>query len=653
MKKLIYTALCAGLMFSISSCQKDYTEGTEVEGGVSISANVEDVLASRAIDAETLKNNAQVKIYMPAYAGLAREYTYSDMPDVVYLPAGNGYRVDVVAGERVNPAPAIASFENKSYKGSATFDVTAGVVNSSPITVNAQICNAITNVTLDESIAEAFNEGYKVTIGLDGNNLEYTAANSGADGYFIVADDALAPKLSWTFSGTKTNGETLTKSGEFEVAQGKKYKMNLIYVEKNGTLTVTIMVDKSTVDYNDQITFEPTSVGISASKKYEFWATHATVHADVDLTTYDENKIYFQYRKQGTDAWTRSAAATEVSEDGAAEVVLSGLTPETTYEYQLVVYNKQTQAEEEVAGISTFTTSVATALPNSSFEENFVDGDGCTRFYPQGGSEWWSCGNQKAMGVLVNITTTITDVPNPDAIEGSYPIPSNSVAVQMASQMQGISGLFELLGAGNLYSGVYGGTDTSDLSNPSGKVKFGRPFTGRPTAIRMYMKYNTGAIDMVKNKPAGVTITQGQTMDRAQIKVALGDWDYNIYKGDDISPVLANTADMSTMVDYAADGAARKAGDDTKGTIAYGTVIIDGAGPVTLNGVTSEKTYSDYNSWNVLTIPIEYYDTESIPSHIIVSFTASAWGDYFTGSTSSKLCVDAVELVYDQNVIVK
>ena len=178
MKKLIYTALCAGLMFSISSCQKDYTEGTEVEGGVSISANVEDVLASRAIDAETLKNTAQVKIYMPAYAGLAREYTYSDMPDVVYLPAGNGYRVDVVAGERVNPAPAIASFENKSYKGSATFDVTAGVVNSSPITVNAQICNAITNVTLDESIAEAFNEGYKVTIGLDGNNLEYTAANS-------------------------------------------------------------------------------------------------------------------------------------------------------------------------------------------------------------------------------------------------------------------------------------------------------------------------------------------------------------------------------------------------------------------------------------------------------------------------------------------
>ena len=110
---------------------------------------------------------------------------------------------------------------------------------------------------------------------------------------------------------------------------------------------------------------------------------------------------------------------------------------------------------------------------------------------------------------------------------------------------------------------------------------------------------------------------------------------------------------MSTMVDFAADGAARKEGDDTKGTIAYGTVIIDGAGPVTINGVTSEKTYSDYNSWNVLTIPIEYYDTKSTPTHIIVSFTASAWGDYFTGSTSSKLCVDAVELVYDQNVIVK
>ncbi len=647
MKKIIYTVLCAGLMFGVSSCQKDYTAGSETEGGVTISANVEDVLASRAIDAETLKNNAQVKIYMPAYAGLAREYTYSDMPDVVYLPAGTGYRVDVVAGEHVNTSPAIASFENKSYKGSASFDVTAGVVNASPITVNAKICNAITNATLDSSIDEAFEDGYKLTIGLDGNNLEYTAANSGADGYFIIADNALSPKLAWSFSGTLTkNGEAFTKNGEFEVAQGKKYTMNLIYIEKEGILTVNILVDKSTNNYNDQITFEPTSSGISSSRKYEFWATHATVHADVDLATYDESKVFFQYRKSGEEAWTMSDTATKVSEDGAFDAVLSGLTPETTYEYQLVVFNTEAQAEEVVPGENTFTTAAAPVLPNASFEDYNDSGD-FDLFY-NSTEKWWDCGNQYAPVIQtpIEVTTSSTDIPDPASVEGGYAIPSpNTRSARLKSQLQ----MGTALAAGNLYSGNYGGTNISPMY---GWVYFGRPFTGRPTAIRMYVKYTTSTIDQVgDNAPSG--ITKNETMDRAQIKAVLGDWNYTTYGGIADSPVCANTKDPNAIVDFAVDGAARKAGDETKGTIAYGTAIIDGAGPVTINGVAASKTYTDYNSWQVLTIPIEYYDTKSIPTHIIVSFTAGAWGDYFTGSTSSDLYIDAVELVYDENVTIK
>ena len=198
------------------------------------------------------------------------------------------------------------------------------------------------------------------------------------------------------------------------------------------------------------------------------------------------------------------------------------------------------------------------------------------------------------------------------------------------------------------------------MSTMSGSVKFGRPFTGRPTAMRLYTKYTTGAIDVVgKTKPDGVT--QNSTPDRAQIKVVLGDWDSGIYNGDAASPVYVSTEYPNEIVDFAVDGAARKAGDKTKGTIAYGTAIIAGnstndnneviPGPVTINGQEDSKTYADYNSWNVITIPIVYYDTKAIPTHIIVSFTASAWGDYMTGSTSSDLYVDAVELIYDDNVV--
>ena len=652
MKKIIYTVLCASLMFGISSCQKDNTAGTEAEGGVTISAKVEDVLNVRGTTNEALQNSAQVKIYKPSFGGLVREYTYSTMPEVIYLPAGAGYRVDVIAGELVKSNPTVASFTEKSYKGSASFSITAGVVSNSPIEVNATICNAISNVTFGNSIAESFDKGYKLTIGLDGNNLEYTAANAGADGYFIVPDNVLEPKLEWSFNGSLLkNGEAFTKSGNFTVEAGKKYTMNLIYTEKDGTLSVEILVDKSTTNFNDQIMFEPTSVGISSSKSWEIWATHATVHADVDLTMYDESKVFFQYRKAGTeDEWTRTAAATKVSNDGAFDAVISGLTPETEYEYQLIVTTNSTdQSEEFVPGTKTITTAAAPALPNSSFEEYHTHSDGYDLIYSKGATSWWECGNQSVFGVTVNVTTSSTDIPNPSQIEGSYDPGTNTRSVRMKSAQNGV-GSIKVLAAGNLYSGIYGGTEITTMS---GKVNFGRPFTGRPTAVRMYVKYNTGKIDMIKNQPSDITLTN-ETMDKAQIKVALGDWKATTYGGVASSPVLANTAEVSKIINFDTDGAGRKAGDKEKGTIAYGTAIIDGAGgaeSVTINGQPASKTYADYNNWNVLTIPIKYFDLKTNPTHIIVSFTASAWGDYMSGSTSSDLYIDAVELIYDSNVI--
>ncbi len=630
-------------MLIAASCTKDVTNTLYAEeGGVSISAAINNTLSSRAIDSETLLNTANVKIYMPNYAGLAREYTYSDMPDVVYLPAGTGYRVDVVAGEHVNTSPAIASFENKSYKGSASFDVTAGVVNASPITVNAKICNAITNATLDSSIDEAFEDGYKLTIGLDGNNLEYTAANSGSDGYFIIADNALSPKLAWSFSGTLTkNGEAFTKSGEFEVAQGKKYTMNLIYIEKEGILTVNILVDKSTDNYNDQITFEPTSSGISSSRKYEFWATHATVHADVDLATYDESKVFFQYRKSGEEAWTMSDAATKVSEDGAFDAVLSGLTPETTYEYQLVVTDLNSNTEEVVPGIKTFTTDSATDVENGGFEDTCTE-NGLPAFFPAGGTKWWCCGNQATkdyvniIGQKGVITFSDTDVPGNENLEGS------SKSVKMVSQELDIIGI-KKFAAGNIFYGQYNKT----IGTSGGSVYFGRPFTDRPVGLRCWIKYVGGQIT---HTGEGSPITKGE-YDIAQLKVALGIWDPATYGGNATSPVEVNTTDTSTFIDYAADAYDPKDPDNSGRTLAYGDLQITSAATGAdyveyINGATQKR---DYTSWQEVIIPLEYYDETTMPTHLIISAAGSKYGDYLSGCNGGTMWLDGVELIYDLN----
>ena len=41
-----------------------------------------------------------------------------------------------------------------------------------------------------------------------------------------------------------------------------------------------------------------------------------------------------------------------------------------------------------------------------------------------------------------------------------------------------------------------------------------------------------------------------------------------------------------------------------------------------------------------------YHDMDVMPTHIIISCAASQFGDYFTGCSSSKLWLDAFELIY-------
>jgi hypothetical protein len=164
-------------------------------------------------------------------------------------------------------------------------------------------------------------------------------------------------------------------------------------------------------------------------------------------------------------------------------------------------------------------------------------------------------------------------------------------------------------------------------------VNFGRPWTTRPLAIKLHCRYTTSNIDIIgKKMPPGVTLTKADH-DRAQIKVALGTWDYRTYGGSKDSPVHINTTDASTFVDFSKDPC----------TIANGDLIIHKDGYI-LNGASlvDASTWE----WAEYMIPLNYRDLETLPTHIIVSCAASQYGDYFTGCSSSKLWIDKVELVY-------
>lgn len=108
-------------------------------------------------------------------------------------------------------------------------------------------------------------------------------------------------------------------------------------------------------------------------------------------------------------------------------------------------------------------------------------------------------------------------------------------------------------------------------------------------------------------------------MDRCQVFVALGDWDYRTYGGTPDCPVQVNTNDRTTFFK-----------PDSDAVIGYGAYVSDKA----------------TDGWIKVEIPIEYRSTSRKPTHIIVSCAASMLGDYFTGSTQSTLWVDGMQLEY-------
>lgn len=359
---------------------------------------------------------------------------------------------------------------------------------------------------------------------------------------------------------------------------------------------------------------EKTDVKVSITS-VNAWATSVYVTASAAAGT--ENG--FVYRENGQQEWIYVPEEYIEAEGGTYVAHIIGLQPETQYE--VVAYSGEDRSASMI-----FNTESATPIPNGSFEyARKIAGKDYYKFFDpdcgveEGSYMFWGSGNgEGAEGVngSANLGIVITYIDTEEKVDGNQ-----SVRAQ-TSQMAG------MLAAGNLFTGQFAGL----VGTSGGKVNFGRPWTSRPTELKLYCKYTTGTVDIVNGTPPGVNITKSD-YDRAQIKVAIGNWDYKKYGGTKDSPVHINTTDSRTFVDYATD----------ESTIAHGDLIIHNDGYI-LNGKSKVTAATD--QWIQYTIPLEYHDLEARPTHIIVSCAASQFGDYFTGCSKSKLWIDAVELVY-------
>ena len=283
-----------------------------------------------------------------------------------------------------------------------------------------------------------------------------------------------------------------------------------------------------------------------------------------------------EYKEQSASDWQTVSDVSVSSTKFTANI--TGLSASTTYSYRVSV--------DGVAGAEkTFTTVAATPLENGSLENWYQDGK--VAIPNVTGGDFWGTGNPGAANFLgANLTESTNE-----SVSG--------LAAKLESKWAAIK-----LGAGNLFTGDF------SLDGTHGILHFGRSFTSFPTALRLYYKYTSKAIDCIGDK-SGLEGLQGRP-DSCHIYIAL--------------------SDKSEPYEIRTRPSTRQLFDkNDRNIIAYGEFI-------------SGQTTSSYQQ---ITIPLDYRATNRTPKYIVIVCAASKYGDYYTGGAGSTLFIDEMELVYE------
>lgn len=312
----------------------------------------------------------------------------------------------------------------------------------------------------------------------------------------------------------------------------------------------------------------------------EVGAKYAVLHGEWCTLVRPEG-LSFQYRAQGATEWTTVDPATTV--DGSLKSYsarIKGLTPTKTYEYRTyspAAGDKQGQAVS-------FTTFDAPEIPNLSFDEAYYNG---SYWYPNksGGNSYWATGNDGIVAGPVSMSPNNTEEKT-DVIKGKA-VRLKSVEITYALSPVKFAG-------GSLFTGSY----NTDMGNPINSVKFGRPYTGRPLALKGWYKYQPKTIN--KYKYGSDEWAMG-TMDKCHIYISLEDWG------------SSGSRPGSPRI------------------IGYGEL----------------KSDQKVDSWTPFTIDIKYNDPTRKPTHVVLVATASHLGGTFCGGVGSELLVDEFALVWE------
>ncbi len=680
MRKILNFIVCASFALLSAACSNQAEQSlnmAENEGVLALNIDLENTRTQIDPTAEF-----ELKIYR--YAAdqnkeLVRKYTsITEIPQYIWLIKDN-YCAQVKVGTKT-----LASFTDKYYTGTKDFTITAGGVEN--VTVECEMVNIPVAVAYDTTVAAHFTGEYYTYVSAS-NSLDLEATKAGkvptlkytdsAEGYFILPDGTT--NLSWYFYGT--DGQTpVTTSGVIENIEAQKlYTLKFKYSkDAPGGLTIVATVDTTVEHRDDKVAFSPDptvkGVGFDVKTPYNYSSgtrtytvvaldtintlsiTYGDTTFDLINSTYEgiavtkvsakeysvalseqffanlyggTQTIAFRikdasggvgyqecvYNIQGIlpinayDLWFNTADFSAhsfsgdvtigyridsgewkqltVSAAGAANTYNATATDFSAgknYEYALFASNVQ------VGKSLTVTTPAGSQIPESGFEvwTTASDEAACPAADPN--ALFWDTGNHATAGLVGSQLT----VGSTDVREGA----TGTMSAYMKSIKASVLGIGKFA-AGNLFVGRFVAID-----GMGGIVEFGRSFdfTARPKALRFWMKNHQGTINEGSH-------TSGT--DLAKVYCCFTDRKFTVNTNDEATFF---TPDLNT------EGILAKA---------------------------YWESTEDHNEWTLMELPIEYKEgVTAKPTLLIITFSCSGYGDYFTGSTDSYMYVDDVEFVY-------
>ena len=342
----------------------------------------------------------------------------------------------------------------------------------------------------------------------------------------------------------------------------------------------------------------PVEVVVTSHGHREIWTiyidvTESTVQtASVDAWTnvawvYGEGEtggdFGVEYRIKGDTEWTRVPQTWLTVNGGSFHARLVHLSPMTTYEARAL-------RGDETANIVEFTTGTLLQCPNMDFDSWWLDGKiWCP--WVEGGDPYWGTGNKGATTLGPSNT-----VPTEDTATGT------GLAAMLQTKFVGI-GMLGKLAAGNIFVGSYVRT-----VGTNGVLSFGRPFDQRPTKLRGYLKYTTAPISSVSS---GFENMRNQP---------------------DTCVVWCSLIDTSEPFEIRTAPADRQLFDPQgKYVVAYGKI----------------EYGQNVENYIPFEFDLQYTSTSRVPKYVLITASASKYGDYFVGGNGATMWVDNLEFVYD------